>query len=427
MTPFQKLGAALGGVTKGDASDTFTLFDGEAVIDVTLVQGAPQVLVLRGHEEEAAPSSGFRRNVIARTRARQVYPSLAIRRVAPLDRVNRLFAFRFEVRTGEAKFDDAVTIEGDLSDEVIAHALGAGRARAAILTILDAGFTVHFEERAIRADLRSPTDAFFTPTTIRPVADALAELVACVPRSDPAVFTKRPQLGRAIIGVILGTGLIAALALAPGTLDDSAVLLRPLPRPIVPLPQMIPGIGLGTGLFVVAYLVLRWILKRKNTWTDLPVMMALLVAMWTLGVGLLDAGNRLLDDADLENHDTVILTKDTSKSRKSGAVTEWLIVTPMWDPSSKQQIELSIDPELHRRVRKGDTIRISVHPGFFGWPWGAVVERVGGLDPGTTGIPGLLPPGIEPIGSGEPSAAPPDPDRPSRPVRPEPTPDPEAP
>ena len=426
MTPFQKLGAAIGGVGKGDASDTFTLFLGEAVVDVTLVPGEPQLLVLRAHEEEAAPSSGFRRNVLARTRARQVYPTLAVRRVTPLDRVNRLFAFRFDVRTGDAKFDDAVTIEGDFSDEVIANALRSSEAREAILAILDAGFTVHFEERAVRADLRSPTDAFLNAATVNPVAEALGKLVMTVPRSDPAVFTARPQLGRALVGVILGTGLMAALTLAPGTLDDSAVQLRPLPRPLVALPQMLPGILLGTGLFVVAYLIIRAILKRRNTWTDLPVVMALLVAMWTLGVGLLDAGNRLLDDAELEVHDTKILAKDVSKSRKSGNVTEWLLVIPSWKPNAKE-VELSVDVDLHRRVRAGDTLRLSVHPGFFGWPWGAVVERAGGAAPGTDRIPGLLPPDIEPLPSADPSSTEPSRDAPNRAPRPDTTAAPEAP
>jgi hypothetical protein len=428
-TPFQKLAAALGATMKSDApaaGESFTLHRDEAILDVTLAQGAPPCLVLRGHEEEAAPSSGFRRNVLARARARQVYPTLDIRRVASLDRINMLFAFRFEVRTGDPAFDRAVTVEADFSDDVLAQAFGAKEARQAILDILAAGFTVHFEERAIRADLLSPSDAYFTAATISPVADALAKLVTLVPRVDPATFTKRPQMGRVIVGTIVAAGLVAAGALAPGTLDDSAVPLRPIPRPTLPLPQMLPGIALGAGLFVLAYLVLRWIIKRRNTWTDLPLMMALLVVMGSLGVGLLDAGNRVLDDADLEVHDGKVIAKDTNKSRKSGAVTEWLLVVPSWKPPSTQ-IELSVDSNLHRAVRMGDTLRISVHPGFFGWPWGAVVERVGGATQGTDSIPDR--PGDPLLGAPGGDGLDPRPgrERPNRPPRPDPAPPPDDP
>ncbi len=423
-TPFQKLAASLGATQKTEgaaaAGETFTLHRDEAIIDVTLAQGAPPCLVLRAHEEEAAPSSGFRRNVLARARARQVYPALDVRRVTTLDRINMLFAFRFEVRTGDAAFDRAVTVEAGLSDDVLAQAFAAKEARQAILDILAAGFTVHFEERALRADLLSPSDAYFTAATIGPIADALAKLVAHVPRVDPTSFTPRPQMGRVIVGTIVATGLVAAGALAPGTLDDSAVPLRPIPRPTLPLPQMLPGIALGAGLFVIAYLVLRWIIKRRNTWTDLPLVMALLVVMGSLGVGLLDAGNRLLDDDDLEVHDGKVLAKDTNKSRKSGAVTEWLLVVPSWKPESTQ-MELSVDADLHRNVRAGDTLRISVHPGFFGWPWGAVVERVGGATQGTGSIPGRASGDPLPLLPGEegPDTRP-GRDRPNMPPRPDP-------
>ncbi len=424
-TPFQKLAAALGATMKTDApsaGESFTLFRDEAILDVTLAQGAPPCLVLRGHEEEAAPSSGFRRNVLARARARQVFPTLDIRRVASLDRLNMLFAFRFEVRTGDPAFDRAVTVEGDFSDEVLAQAFASKEARQAILDILAAGFTVHFEERAIRADLPSPSDAYFTAATLSPVAEALATLVRHVPRADPATFTRRPQMGRVIVGTIVAAGLVAAGSLAPGTLDDSSVPLRLIPRPTLPLPQMLPGIALGAGLFVVAYLALRWLIKRRNTWTDLPLVMALFVVMATLGVGLLDAGNRILDDADLEIHDSKVVAKDTNKSRKSGAVTEWLLVVPSWKPGSTQ-VELSVDSTLHRNVRTGDVLRISVHPGFFGWPWGAVVERVGGAAQGTDSIPprpdDLPPPGLP--GEDGPDARP-GRERPNRPPRPEPVP-----
>jgi hypothetical protein len=382
-TPFQRLAAALatpsrGEVTGSATSESFTIDRGEAVIEVSLSHGAPPVLSLRGHEEEIAPSSaGVRQNVLARVRARQVYPQLEFRRVTSLDRVNKLFALRFDVRTGDAAFDQAVTIETDLADEVIAQALQEKAARDAIRAILDAGFTVHFEERALRADLVSPTDAHFNAATVGPVVDALAALVAHVPRLDGASFEKRPQAGRAIIGAIVSIGLVAAGALAPGTLDESGVTIKKLPRPLVPLPTMAPGVALGVVAFVPAFLLLRFLLKRRNTFTDLPLVMALLVVMGSLGVGVLEAGNRLLDEAPLAVHDVKVVGKDTSKSRKSGAVTEWTLVVPSWQPGATQ-LELSVDAELHRGVRTGDVLRVSVHPGFFGWEWGAVVERVAG-------------------------------------------------
>lgn len=382
-TPFQKLAAALGkpGRSEGRDSSTeesFIIERDPAVIDVALTHGAPPCLVLRGHEEEAAPSSGYRKNLLARARARQVFPKLLLRRITPLDRVNRMFAFRFDLRTGDPAFDDGATIEGDLSDEMIAQAFGTKEARAAALEILAAGFTLHFEERVLRAELVGPTAAHFNAATVGPVADALAALVTNVPRLDAAAFTARPQSRRPITAVILGIGLLAAGALAPGTLDDSGVPLKRLPRPLLPLPTMAPGVAIGIGGFVVAYFILRWLLKRKNTSTDLPLVMALFVVMSSLGVGVLEAGNRLLDDDSLEIHDVKVVGKDTSKSRKSGAVNEWTLVVPSWQKGATQ-LELSVDAELHRDVRVGDVLRVSVHPGFFGWQWGAVVERVGGM------------------------------------------------
>lgn len=390
-SPLQKLAAALEAGAEAEkqawTADAFTLHREAAILEISVAQGAPPCLILRAHEEDPAPTSGYRKNVLARARARQVYPALHVRRITSLDRIHTLFGFRCEVRTGDPAFDRAVTIEAEHADEILAQVFGSAEARRAVLDILDAGFTLQFEERALRADVTSPTDAHFAPATAGRVVSALTVLVAHVPRLDPASFTKRPQIGRVIIGTIVATGFLAAATLAPGTLDESGVPIRAIPRPTLPLPQMLPGVALGTGLFLVTYLGLRWLIKRRNTSTDLPLVMAILVVMWTLGVGLLDAGNRLLDE-ELEIHDARVTGKDTNKSRKSGAVTEWLLVVPSWKPGSTQ-LELSVDPGLHRSVRTGDTLRISLHPGFFGWPWGAVVERVGGAAPKTPGIPDL--------------------------------------
>jgi hypothetical protein len=101
-------------------------------------------------------------------------------------------------------------------------------------------------------------------------------------------------------------------------------------------------------------------------------------------------------------------------------VTEWLLVVPSWQPESTQ-IELSVDADLHRNVRAGDTLRVSVHPGFFGWPWGAVVERVGGATQGTGSIPGRASGDPLPLLPGEegPDTRP-GRDRPNMPPRPDP-------
>lgn len=381
-TPFQKLAAALDGSpltgsAEGGATEAFKVDRDPALIEVSLAHGASPCLVLRAHEEEPAPSSGYKKNVLLRARARMVYPALLVRRVTSLDRVNTLLALRFEVRTGDPAFDRAVTIEADLSDEIIAQTFAAKEARAAVLDILNAGFTVQFEERAVRAELAGPTDAHLSAATISPVLDALAALVAHVPRVDPSAFTKRPQAGRVLTGAIVLTGLLAAGALAPGTLDESGVPLRHVPRPLLPLPTMIPGVLGGSALFVLAYLLVRWQLKRRNTSTDLPLVLALFVVMATLGVGALDAANRLLDDAPLAVHDVELVAKDTAKSRKSGAVNEWILVVPSWTPDATQ-IELVVSPDLHRAMRVGEKVRVTVHPGFLGWHWGAVVDRAPG-------------------------------------------------
>lgn len=383
-TPFQRLAAALGGSpmsgSREGANEGFKLDREAAIIEVSLTRGAAMCLVLRAHEEEAAPSSGYRKNVLLRNRARLVYPALLVRKTTSLDRVNTLFALRFEVRTGDAAFDRALTIEGDLSDEVIAQTFATRDARAAVLDIVGAGFTLQLEERSIRAELASPTEAHLTPAMLEPVIAALAVLVAHVPRADPSAFTQRPQAGRVLTGMILVTGLLAAAALAPGTLDDPAVELREIPRPVLPLPTMIPGVLGGTALFALAYLLLRWQLKRRNISTDLPLVLALFVVCGTLGVGLLDGTNRLLDDAPLAVHDVKIIAKDTARSRKSGMTNEWMLVVPSWVPQATQ-IELAVSAEMHGSVRVGDRLRVTVHPGFWGWQWGAVVDRAPGEAP----------------------------------------------
>jgi hypothetical protein len=380
-TPFGKLAAALDATSLTGSREAgmegFKLDRGEAILEVSLAYGASPCLVLRGHEEEPAPSSGYKKNVLLRHRARLVYPVLVARRVTSLDRVNTLLALRFEVRTGDPAFDRAVTIEGGPSDDVIAQTFASKEARAAVLEILDAGFTLHLEDRVIRADLTGPTEAHLTPSTISPLLDALATLVAHVPRSDPSAFTPRPQAGRALTATIVGVGLVAAGALAPGTLDDPGIPLREIPRPLFSVPTLVPGVALGAGLFVLSYLLVRWQLKRRNTSTDLPIILALFVVMAMLGVGLLDASNRLLDEAPLAVHDVKVLKKDVGTSRKSGMTNEWLLVVPSWQPGVKE-FELSISEDLHRNTRVGDAMRVTVHPGFWGWQWGAVVDRGSG-------------------------------------------------
>lgn len=386
-TPFDKLAAAFGATARSEARDggpveTFPIFRAEALTDVSLSRGVAPCLVVRSREEEAAPSSGFRKNIVLRTRARLVYPTLCIRRVTPLERVNAMFALRSEPRTGDQRFDREVTIESIYSDEVLTQAFASPQAREAVLRVLDAGFILFFEERAIRADLAAPSDSHIAMATVGPVVDALGTLVATVPRLDPASFTARPQVGRFITGAIVVIGLLAAAALAPGTINDAGVRIRPLPHPIVPIPMMVPGVLAGAGAFILAYLVLRWQLKRRNVATDLPIVLALFVVLATLGVGALDAANRLLDEAPLAVHDVKVLSKDTGKSRKSGNVTEWFLAVPSWQAGSSQ-LELSVDPELYRALRTGDLIRVTAHPGYLGWQWGAVVERVPGAAPAT--------------------------------------------
>lgn len=380
VTPFQKLAAAFSAVAKiesrdGTTTDIFKIERETTSIEVTLAHGSPPVLVVRAQEEEAPPSSGYRQHVLARARRRLVYPALQIRRATPLDRVNAMLGLRFDARTGDSAFDSAITIETDVSDDVIAQVLSSAAARAAILEILSTGLKVRFEERTLCAEIESPSTAHMGVSAISPVVTALETLCSAVPRSDPSVFGKRPQPGRAITAAVVVIGLLGAAALAPGTLDDPGVTVRPLPRPIVPLPFMLPGVGAGALAFVLAYLLLRWQLKKRNTSTDLPLVLALFVVLAVLGVGLLDGANRLLDDAPLEIHELKVTGKDTGTSRKSGAVNEWYLMVPSWRPG-ETQVELTVDEELHRQTRPGDTLRITTHPGFFGWEWGAVVERI---------------------------------------------------
>jgi hypothetical protein len=381
-TPFQKLAAAFGEMVRlesrdGTSVETFKIVRDAATVEVSLSHGAPPVLVLRAQEEDPAPSSGYRQHMLARTRRRLVYPTLFFRRVTSLDRVNAMLGLRFDARTGDAAFDRAVTVEADLSDDVIAQALGAPDARAAVLEVLAAGMAVRFDERALCAELPSPSGAHLGAAAVTPVVDALVRLAAGVPRSDPSVFTRRPQPGRVITVAVVVIGLLGAGALAPGTLDDPGIPIRPLPRPIVPLPFMVPGLLAGAAAFVIAYLLIRWRLKRRNTSTDLPLVLALFVVMSVLGMGLLDAANRLLDDADIAVHEVRVTRKDTGTSRKSGAVNEWYLIVPSWR-TEETSLELSVDEDLHRDVRAGDALRVTTHRGFFGWEWGAVVERASG-------------------------------------------------
>jgi hypothetical protein len=405
-TPIEKLAAALDaspptGSREGGA-EGFKLERGPAILEVSLTRGASACLVIRAHEEEPAPSSGYRKNVLLRHRARLVYPSLLVRRVTSLDRVNMLLALRFEVRTGDAAFDGEVAIEGGPSDEVIAQTFGSKPARDAVLDIVRAGFTLQLEERAIRAELASPSEAHLGATSVTPVIDALATLVGQVPRADPSAFTPRPQAGRVLTGAIVAVGLIAAGALAPGTLDDPGVPVREVPRPLFSIPTLIPGVALGAGLFVLSYFLVRWQLKRRNTSTDLPILLALFVVTATLGVGLLDASNRLLDEESaIEVHDVKVTKKDTGKSRKSGMTNEWFLVVPSWRPGVKE-LELSVSEDLFGHTRAGDALRVTVHPGFWGWEWGAVVDRAAGgaARPDDGGDPQR---DIRPVPSGRPS------------------------
>lgn len=379
-TPFQKLAAAFEAVPRvesreGTTVQVFKIERDSAAIEVSLSHGTPPVLALRAHEEEPSPSSGYRQNLLARVRKRLHYPPLLFRRVTQLDRVNAMLGLRFDARTGDAAFDRAVTVEADLADDVIAQAVGSAEARAAVLEILSAGMVVRFEERALCAELPQPAEAHLGAAVIAPVVAALVRLVASVPLSDPAVFTRRPQPGRFITAAIVVIGLLGAGALAPGTLDDVGVPVRALPHPIVPLPFMVPGLAAGSAVFVVAYLLLRWQLKRRNASTDLPLVLALYVVLAVLGVGLLDGANRLLDEEPLAVHEVKVAGKDKGTSRKSGAVNEWSLVVPSWRPGTAQ-LELVVDDDLHRTVRVGDTLRVTTHPGFFGWEWGAVVEKI---------------------------------------------------
>lgn len=378
-TPFDKLAAAFGSTARMESRDgaTASVFEIEreaVVVEVALLHSTPPVLQLRAHEEDPAPESGYRQHMLARVRKRLVYAPLLFRRVSSLDRVNAILGLRFDVRTGDEAFDRAVTVEADVSDEVIAQALADREARAAVLEILASGMVVRFDERALCAELVSPSDAHFGAAAVTAAVTALVKMVPLVPRADPSAFTKRPMPGRVITAAIVVIGLLGAAALAPGTLDDPGVPVRPLPRPIVPLPFMIPGLFAGSAAFVLSYLGLRWQLKRRNTSTDLPLVLALFVVMAGLGVGLLDAANRLLDDAPIQAHDARVTGRDTGTSRKSGAVNEWYLVVQSWRPDA-EQLEISVDSDLHRDTRAGDVVRVTTHPGFFGWEWGAVVDR----------------------------------------------------
>lgn len=394
-TPFQKLAASFGATVRlesreGTTVEVFKIERDSAVVEVSLSHGTPPVLLLAAHEEDPAPSSGYRQHVLARARRRLLYPPLLFRRVTSLDRVNAMLGLRFDARTGDEAFDRAVTVEADLSDDVIAQAVGARQARAAVLDVLSAGMTVRFDERALCAELASPAEAHLGVAAITPVVEALVKLVGSVQRADPSVFTKRSQPGRVITAAIVVIGVLGAGALAPGTLDDPGIPVRALPRPLLPLPFMLHGLAAGTAAFFLAYLLLRWQLKRRNSSTDLPLVLALFVVLAVLGVGLLDGANRLLDDAPLAVHEVKVAGKDTGKSRKSGAVNEFFLVVPSWQPDAAQ-LELTVDEDLHRNVRVGDTLRITTHPGFFGWEWGAVVERASGAAGPDPGAPELRP------------------------------------
>ncbi|MEZ4301303.1 MAG: hypothetical protein R3B70_40585 [Polyangiaceae bacterium] len=385
VTPFDRLAAAFGATAtvesrEGATAQVFKLDRSPAALDICLLHGAPPVLQLRAHEEEPAPTSGHKHNVLARTRRRLLYPTLLVRKVTSLDRLNARFALRFEVRTGDPSFDDAVTVEADLSDEVLAQAFAAREARTAVRDLIASGMTVRFEERTVLAELPNPTDAHLTQQAVARAVESLVAIVTHVPRSDPSSFTARSQPGRILTAAILVIGIVGAGALAPGTLDDPGIPVRPLPRPLLALPFMLPGLAAGSLAFVLAYLLLRWQIKRRNTSTNLSLVLALFVVMATLGVGVADASNRLLDELPLATHEARVIAKETGTSRKSGTTSEWLLIVRSWHPGASE-VELSVAPDLYRAVQVGEQLRITAHPGFFGWEWGAVAERAPGAPP----------------------------------------------
>lgn len=282
-----------------------------------------------------------------------LYPEGALQRFGKAISLNR------EVQLGDDAFDAAVYIDSTEKDDERARALLLAQpVKDTVRQLLAMGFKVQFSARGVEAyqivfALRGLDGA---PTA--QVASLLAYLAEHAPRSDAAALSPEPSrrappvVWVALAGVAAGVGLAAGLSGASGShlLDDSDNGLA-----------LLAGLGLWVLAVAGVFLAVRGRSSAIST-----LLGAALVGLFVLpcfgGMGLAFA-DRALDRSGGESHWATVRRKHGKHHDLH--VTSWR--------AGRDEETVYTTHTTWEQIQPGDTVRVVVHPGLFGWPW---TERV---------------------------------------------------
>ncbi len=310
----------------------------------------------RGSDEQSPAVTGVVLTVkFERGRARSsddAPPSIVLRHEGNADDRDKERGLVREVQLGYARFDHAVFIDNDSSEEDVRRILSKEATRQAVLRLLDAG---HFAVRISTTGVSVHHQAKDGVIRTGPVLDALEDLLIVARAGGPkdAAPTRR---GETLLGV--GVGLTTALV-AYGWLAYRAW----------PTTLAVVGVGLVAGLIVAFFSrpSLEAACAGDSNSARRALVLLLLVALSTTGLvfGALEHLNGALDDSSGDLWRGVVepgLVVHIGLSRR-GFVSESNPVNVRWDDGSTSVVNASF------MVRPGDRVSELRHPGALGFPW----------------------------------------------------------
>jgi hypothetical protein len=289
-------------------------------------------------------------------------PWVAIFPEGSVERLGKAIGLNREVQTGDAAFDDAAYVDTVEDDAPVQRLLENAALRDAARELIAHGYKVQLSERGVEAyeivGTGQPVDGSRTAVAVGHlgvIADALP--------SFEGRKVKGKTLARMAIPTVLAVWVwVPAMLLAGvfgGTADET----------LDKGPAVAVGLAFGGACWLVYCLALALSVRGRSYAFRVVLLGAALglLGVPALGGTALHWLNQRLDTSAAEVHPATILRLSNDRSDHYAHVLSWR--------PDKDRERIGVTHAVYGRLRAGQTIRVRVHRGAFGWAW---VEKVTG-------------------------------------------------
>ncbi len=287
-------------------------------------------------------------------------PTMRLTRERLSNRVGKWLMLNRELQTGDGDFDKAVYVHTNAPPEVIHQILRRPTTRAAIMRLLDAGYTsvdLFTAQAPVSVTSPKPVPGAFQQGAFEGQLDALSIIAEGLPsveveRTTGQIWTRATSI--ALTAALLS---LAGFVLFMVTKDT---------WPTLGDVSLSEGFLIGAGLWLLALPVLMLTMRGfSNSFSTFCVAaVCLSVGLPATAITAASSLNALLDDSPTLLVEARVV--DRSATRGKNSTTYRLSLDPgVHGPRT----DLNVDEDLYSMTTVGDRVTLVTHEGAFGWRW----------------------------------------------------------